>query len=1058
MSDNQAAAPAAAGDQSAPPKQKTEKELKKEQQRLEKLAKFEAKKKKQEEEKAAKAAAGGESKKKKEDKKEKVVKEAIVYDSPTEKGARKDTTRPMPDAYSPLYVEAAWYDWWVKEGFFKPEYGGKDLVNTPYEDKFIMMIPPPNVTGYLHLGHALTNAIEDCLARWHRMKGKTVLWVPGCDHAGIATQVVVERKLWREQGKTRHDFGRENFIKEIWKWKEEKGDRIYQQLYALGGSYDWDRVSFTMDEKLCKAVREAFCRMHEKGLIYRSNRLVNWSCALNSAISDIEVDKTEIEGRTMLAVPGYKEKIEFGVIISFAYKIHDSDEEIVVATTRIETMLGDTAVAVHPQDERYTPLHGKFVKHPFFPDRKIPIVLDEMVDKSFGTGAVKITPAHDPNDYDVGKRHNLPEITVIDTSGCITQDCGQFAGMKRFDARKAVLKALQDLDLYRGTKDNPMVVPMCSRSKDVIEPLLKPQWYVDMKEMSEQAVNVVREKKLNIVPDMFEKTWYSWMENSRDWCISRQLWWGHQIPAYFISIKGQPEAQDSDSKHWVSAQTEELAKEKAAQRFGVDVADITLTRDPDVLDTWFSSGIFPFSVFGWPDETVDLKAFYPGTVLETGHDILFFWVARMVTMGLTLLGELPFKDVYLHAMIRDAHGRKMSKSKGNIVDPIDVIKGISLEDLNKKLEGYNLEPKEMKIAVAGQKSDFPNGIPECGVDALRFALVQYSSQGRDINLDVLRIQGYRFFCNKLWNATKFALSSLGEGFQPYPELKLTSNESLMDRWILSRLAHTIQQSNQGMSTYIFPEATTAIYNFWLYDLCDYYLEYLKPLVRGSDESAKTVSRNVLFTCLDAGLRLLHPFMPFVTEELWHRLPRRGNEAPSLCVAPYPEKCDEIPRDESIESNVNFAQNVIKSIRSMRSDYQLDKKIKAEVYLKCSDEATSQVLNNYADLINIMGSCSISVTTSDPPSGCAMSTVSAKCETHLMLKGQIDIPKELTKLESKKEALSKKLDKLSTDAAKSDYQTKVPEKVRNENTEKMEQLKAEIATITTGMETLLKLQD
>ncbi|XP_012938411.1 valine--tRNA ligase [Aplysia californica] len=1060
MSENSASNPAPAGDagpaDGQAPKQKTEKELKKEAQRLAKLEKFEAKKKKMQAEKKNPDESSDNKKKKDEGKK----KQVITYDVPTEKGAKKDTKCPMPDAYSPAYVEAAWYEWWVKEGFFKPEYGGRDLAATPYEDKFIMMIPPPNVTGTLHLGHGLTNSIEDCLARWHRMKGKVVLWVPGCDHAGIATQVVVERKLWREQRKTRHDLGREAFTKEIWKWKEEKGHNIYEQLYALGGSYDWDRVSFTMDEKLCRAVTEAFCRLHERGLIYRSVRLVNWSCALNSAISDIEVDKQEVEGRTLLSVPGYAEKVEFGVLTSFAYKVCDSEEEIVVATTRVETMLGDSGVAVHPEDERYKQLHGKFVQHPFFPDRKLPIVLDEFVDREFGTGAVKITPAHDHNDYEVGKRNKLPFITVIDNAGLITQDCGQFSGMKRFDARKAVLQALKDLGLYRGTKDNPMVVPICSRSKDVIEPLLKPQWYVDMKEMSDKAVAALRGGQLNIVPEMFHKTWYSWLENSRDWCISRQLWWGHQIPAYFVAVKGQPAAQDTDGNYWVSGQSEEVARQKAAEKFKVDPSDITLTRDEDVLDTWFSSALFPFSVFGWPDQTDDVKVFYPGTLLETGHDILFFWVARMVTMGLTLLGDLPFKDVYLHPMIRDAHGRKMSKSKGNIVDPVDVIHGISLEELNKKLLGYNLEDKEVKIAIAGQKADYPNGIPECGVDALRFALVAYSAQGRDINLDVMRIQGYRFFCNKLWNATKFALTSLGEGFQPYPTLQLTGKESLMDRWILSRLSQAIKLANQGMESFDFPAATTAVYNFWLYELCDWYLESLKPLIRGEDEDAKLVSRNVLFTCLDEGLRLLHPFMPFVTEELFQRLPWRTQDAPpSICVTPYPEQNAAIPYNEALEADLEFVQNVIKSIRSMRSDYQLPPKTKIEVYLKCADDATSQMLGSYEELISTMcNTSSISCSTTDPPSGCAMSTVSARCETHLMLKGQIDIPKELAKLQSKKESLNQKLGKLTTDASKSDYEAKVPENVRTENSKKMEQLTAEIATITSGVETLLKLQD
>lgn len=621
-----------------------------------------------------------------------------------------------------------------------------------------MVIPPPNVTGSLHLGHALTNAIEDAITRWHRMNGRTTVWVPGCDHAGIATQVVVEKKLWREQQLTRHDLGRDAFIEKIWGWKNEKGDRIYHQLRKLGSSYDWSRVAFTMDPKLCKAVTEAFVRMHESGLIYRSSRLVNWSCTLKSAISDIEVDKVEIPGRTYMAIPGYADKVEFGVLVSFAYKIERSDEEIIVATTRVETMLGDTAVAVHPNDERYKHLHGKFVTHPFCA-RKIPIVCDEFVDMNFGTGAVKITPAHDPNDYDVGKRHNLPFITIFSDDGYVVGDYGEFTGMKRFDARRAVIGKLKELGLYKEWVNNPMVVPICSRSKDVVEPLIKPQWYVKCDDMAKAATDAVKNGDLKITPDFHKKIWYHWMDGIRDWCVSRQLWWGHRIPAYKVkSSKLDAEAGDV----WIVARTVDEAKAKASKQTGLATSDFTLEQDEDVLDTWFSSGLFPFSVFGWPENTKDVELFYPTTLLETGHDILFFWVARMVFFGQTLLGKLPFREVFLHPMVRDAHGRKMSKSLGNVIDPMDVITGISLEGLHAQLYDSNLDPKEIEKAKLGQKQDYPNGIPECGVDAMRFALCAYLTAARDINLDILRVQGYRFFCNKLWNATKFALRYFDE--------------------------------------------------------------------------------------------------------------------------------------------------------------------------------------------------------------------------------------------------------------------------------------------------------
>ncbi|KAK2190154.1 hypothetical protein NP493_86g05009 [Ridgeia piscesae] len=960
---------------------KTEAQLKKEAKRLEKLAKFQAKKEKMQAQEAAKKTSDGNKKK---DKKKK-EREVITYDIPTPEGEKKDTSGPMPDAYSPQYVEAAWYAWWEKSGFFKPEYGRASAYEENPKGKFMMVIPPPNVTGNLHLGHALTNAIEDAVARWHRMHGVTVLWNPGTDHAGIATQVVVERKLWQEHKKTRHDLGREEFVKEVWKWKNVKGDTIYHQLRKLGSSYDWDRACFTMDPKLCRAVTEAFVRMHDKGIIYRSNRLVNWSCTLNSAISDIEVDKMEVEGRTFLPVPGYDEKIEFGVLVSFAYPIEGSDEEIVVATTRIETMLGDTGVAVHPEDDRYKHLHGKYVLHPFC-DRKLPIVCDEFVDRDFGTGAVKITPAHDHNDYEVGKRHNLPFLTIIDNSGLMTAECGQFSKMKRFDARKAVLQALREKGLYRETKDNPMVIPMCSRSKDVIEPLLKPQWYVNCQDMAKRAVDAVRNKDIRIIPEMFTKTWYQWLENCRDWCISRQLWWGHRIPAYFVTLLDQ-DTPGNEGDRWVTGRSEEEAREKASKKFAVSADKIQLKQDEDVLDTWFSSGIFPFSIFGWPDKTKDLEMFYPGTLLETGHDIFFFWVARMVMMGLELMGELPFKDVYLHAMVRDKHGEKMSKSKGNVIDPLDVITGITLQGLHDRLADSYLASKEVEKAKTMQKTYYPTGLPECGTDALRFALCTYTSQGRDINLDVLRVQGYRFFCNKLWNATKFALNALGEGYTPPSTMQLSGNEQLMDRWILSRLSETVTLCDRAFREYDFPVATTGCYNFWLYDLCDIYLEAVKPVLYGDDENAKTVTRATLYTCLDVALRLISPFMPFLSEELFQRLPRRTpNEPPSLCVTPYPEVNEFTWRDGPLEAEVELAMSVVRSVRSMRSDYQLTK-TKTDLYLKCSDETTAATLRNFVELIRTLGSgAEVSVLmTEQAPEGCAISTVSAKCEMHMMLK-------------------------------------------------------------------------
>ncbi|XP_067001147.2 valine--tRNA ligase isoform X1 [Anabrus simplex] len=1145
---------------------KTAKQLEKEAKKLAKLEKF---KQKQEKQKDA-AQQPKEKQEKKEKKKE--VKEVPRYTIPTQPGEKKDTSCPMPDAYSPQYVEAAWYSWWEKEGFFKPEYGRKSISEPNPKGKFVMVIPPPNVTGSLHLGHALTNAIEDAITRWHRMKGRTALWNPGCDHAGIATQVVVEKKLFREEGKTRHEIGREKFIEKVWEWKNAKGDIIYDQLRKLGSSFDWDRACFTMEPKLCRAVTEAFVRLHEEGVIYRSNRLVNWSCSLKSAISDIEVNKVELPGRTLLSIPGYDEKVEFGVLVSFAYKVVDSDEELVVATTRIETMLGDTAVAVHPEDPRYKHLHGKFVVHPFC-DRKLPVVCDDFVDREFGTGAVKITPAHDPNDYEVGKRHNLPFITIFSEDGYIIGDYGKFTGMKRFHARKAVIQSLKELGLYRETLNNPMVVPICSRSKDVVEPLIKPQWYIKCDEMAAQAMEAVRSGELKIIPEQHNKIWFHWMENIRDWCISRQLWWGHRIPAYFVTVEDPSfkSGDATDNNYWVSGRSQEEALNKAAKKFGVPTSKIKLKQDDDVLDTWFSSALFPFSIFGWPDETEDLKAFYPGTLLETGHDILFFWVARMVFFGQKLMKQLPFKEIFLHPMVRDAHGRKMSKSLGNVIDPVDVIRGISLEDLHKQLYDSNLDPKEIEKAKEGQKQDFPNGIPECGTDALRFALCAYIMQGRDINLDILRVQGYRFFCNKLWNAVKFALSYLGNDFKPDTtigkvsleeecisgmdlvsiikncqkycsaqsfhrtlnsylgncsyldgytpsqadtivyealgggvnsqyhhlfrwhrhissygtsrknfrastaatsacsnggceggffggggkQIKLVGNETPMDLWMLSRISAAIEACNKGFVNYEFPQATTACYNLWLYDLCDVYLEYLKPVFQSGDSSTISSAKRTLYISLHIGLRLLSPFMPFITEELFQRLPRNttAGEPPSICVSPYPE-IEECPwRNQEIEDEVEFVQKMVHLVRSARSDYTLPKGTKTEAFVVCSDELVSSLVEKYTSVTATLAYCSKVEVTSSPPPGCAILTISDKCEVHLLLKGLIEPAKELEKLQKKKEFLTQQLNKLQQLMSSTDYETKVPEEVRQTNAEKLTQTTGELDRLCSAMTAL-----
>jgi valyl-tRNA synthetase len=793
------------------------------------------------------------------------------------------------------------------------------------------------------------------------MLGKSVLFNPGCDHAGLSTQSVVEKTLWKNGQQTRHDLGREKFIEKVWEWKEEYGDRIYTQLKRLGGSYDWDRARFTMDESLSKAVTECFVRLHEEGIIYRSNRLVNWCVKLNTTLSNLEVENKELAGRTLLSVAGYdaKEQFEFGVIHSFAYPIEDSDEKIVVATTRIETMLGDTAIAIHPKDERYTHLHGKFVVHPFN-KRRIPIILDDVaVDMAFGTGAVKITPAHDFNDYEVGKRHNIPFINILNDDGTFNDNAAPYQGMKRFHVRNKIIEDLKALGLYIESKDNPMTVPVCSKSNDIIEPVLKPQWWVNCKALAGDAIKAVESGEISISPKLSERQWFKWLENIQDWCISRQLWWGHRCPVYFVNIEGQDQDRD-DSEYWVSGRTEEEAKTKADAKFAGKT--FTLEQDEDVLDTWFSSGLWPFSILGWPEKTPDFEKFYPTSLLETGWDILFFWVARMVMLGIKLTGKIPFSEVFCHAMIRDAHGRKMSKSLGNVIDPVDVIEGITLEALHHKLTLGNLDPREIEKASKGQKADFPKGIPECGTDALRFALCAYTSGGRDINLDIQRVHGYRKFCNKLWNATRFALMKLDSNFTPRANANPTGKESLVEKWILHKLNQAVIETNQALAERNFMNATNSVYNFWLYEVCDVFLEAMKPVLANTSAeaaSARQSMQETLYICLDSGLKLLHPFMPFLTEELWQRLPHIKETRPeSIVISQYPLE-NQLFNNTEAEAEFEVAYNVVKASRSIMADNSV---LKGAILTVVSNEASLNLLNEQKQLIQslIKGSEEITI--------------------------------------------------------------------------------------------------
>lgn len=898
------------------------------------------------------------------------------------------------------------------------------------------MIPPPNVTGALHIGHALFVAIEDTLARWHRMKGEHTLWLPGVDHAGIATQSVVEKQLSKLEGLTRHDLGRERFLERVWQWKEEYGGRIFSQMKKLGVSVDWTRQAFTMDDKLSRGVTEAFVQMWDKGLVYRANRLVNWSCYLKTAISDLEVDTEELKGSTYLSIPGYDKRIEFGVMHEFAYKVADTDEEIVISTTRIETMLGDTAVAVHPADPRYAHLIGKQLLHPFIPDRHMVIVGDEvLVDMAFGTGAVKITPAHDHNDYESGKRHSLPIINIFTEEGLINENGGQYAGMKRFDCRRKIIADLEGLGLYRGKKNHEMRLGLCSRSGDAIEPYLKPQWYIDCNNMAARACEAVRSGDLEILPKQFEATWFRWLEGIKDWCVSRQLWWGHRIPAYIVTVKnaaGEPlfVPQPDTSDHWVVGRTYEEALERA-QKFKQNADDVVeLSQDEDVLDTWFSSGLFPFSTLGWPNtEDPDFQAFYPGTILETGADILFFWVARMVMMGQELTGSLPFKTIFLHPIVRDSQGRKISKSLGNVIDPLEIISSISLDAMIAKLHEGNLDVKELKRAETEKRKDFPSGIPECGADALRFGMLAYMSQGRSINLDVKRIIGYRQFCNKLWNAVKFALVYLPEGFTPdYDFLAARAEFTTIDKWILSRLNKAIEATNSQLTEYSFGDAVQTLFSFWLYEVCDVYLEAIKPVMR-SEGRAKHFAQNILYLCLDHGLRLMHPMTPFITEELYQRLPTHPDKAISISIASYPEPIPELT-DPEVEAAVGKLLEVNGAIRSIMSSLNIFGK-KPRVFIKSSSPFAFILAQELSLITTLTKAGESQIIEADPPAGCVMNLVGHDTEVFLEVSGLVNVAAEVKKLEKKLTAAQQTIEKIDKKMQLPTFQEKTPAEIKQD---------------------------
>jgi valyl-tRNA synthetase len=774
----------------------------------------------------------------------------------------------LPKTYSAKDVEERWYPLWEKQGYFKPRKGRSK------QKPFVIVIPPPNVTGILHMGHALNNAIQDILIRWQRMKGVETLWVPGTDHAGIATQNVVEKKLAKEK-RDRHQLGREAFVKEVWQWKEEYGSTIVKQLRKLGSSCDWSRERFTMDEGLSRAVREAFVKLYEDKLIYQGNYIINWCPRCHTALSDEEAEHQEIEG----------------ALYYIKYPIKGSKEFVVVATTRPETMLGDTAVAINPTDERYLHIQGKTVILPLM-KREIPVIEDEFVSKEFGTGIVKVTPAHDPNDFDMGRRHGLPEICVMDKSGTINQNGGQYYGLDRFAARKQIIEDLEKLGLFIEQKKHVHAVGHCYRCNTIIEPYYSKQWFVKMRPLAEKAIKVAEKEDIKFFPERWTKVYLNWMNNIRDWCISRQIWWGHQIPVWYCNDCEEITVTRDDPKECCHCKSKNIRQ------------------DPDVLDTWFSSWLWPFSTLGWPEKTEDLKSFYPTATLVTAPEILFFWVARMIMAGLYCMKEIPFKDVYLHGTVRDETGRKMSKSLGNIIDPLEII-------------------------------------DEIGADALRFVVISLVSQGQDVYLSKQRFEGGRNFTNKIWNAARFAFMNL-EGFQEGPtDIKDIEKGklSLVNQWILERLGQLIDDVDDSLLKYRFNDACQALQRFIWGEFCDWYLELQKPVFyghRGEDE--KRMTQKVMFFVMDKMLRLLHPIMPFITEEIWQQLKHYTKEElpETIMYASWPEDLQAFRLSADKFRGILYLQPLVTSIRDKRTRFQIPPSVKLRVVLKPLNEKNTKL--------------------------------------------------------------------------------------------------------------------
>ncbi|CAH0189713.1 valine--tRNA ligase [Pseudomonas moraviensis] len=890
----------------------------------------------------------------------------------------------MDKTYQPHAIETSWYKTWESENYFAPQGAG---------ESYTIMIPPPNVTGSLHMGHGFNNAIMDALIRFRRMQGRDTLWQPGTDHAGIATQMLVERQL-EAQGQNRHDLGREKFLEKVWEWKDQSGGNISRQIRRLGSSVDWSRERFTMDDGLSEAVKEAFVRLHEDGLIYRGKRLVNWDTKLHTAISDLEVENHEEKGFLW----NLKYPLADGV------KTAEGNDFLIVATTRPETMLGDSAVAVNPNDERYKALIGKFVELPLV-GRRIPIIADDYCDPEFGTGCVKITPAHDFNDYEVGKRHNLPLLNIFDKNanvlpaaqvfnldGTLNESIdgkipAEFAGLERFEARKQIVAAFDAAGLLVSVNDHNLKTPKGDRSGTVIEPWLTDQWYVSTKPLAEPAIAAVEDGRIQFVPKQYENMYFSWMRDIQDWCISRQLWWGHRIPAWY----------DESGKVYVGRDEAEV---RAKHNLGPDVA---LQQDNDVLDTWFSSGLWTFSTLGWPEQTEFLKKFHSTDVLVTGFDIIFFWVARMIMMTMHLMKnedgtpQVPFKTVYVHGLVRDGQGQKMSKSKGNVLDPLDIIDGIDLETLVQKRTSGLMQPKLAKKIEKATREEFANGIESYGTDALRFTFCSLASTGRDIKFDMGRVEGYRNFCNKIWNAARYVLDKgedCGQNGEAY-EL------SLADRWIISQLQRTEAEVTRQLDQFRFDLAAQALYEFIWNQYCDWYLELSKPVLW--DENAPVErqrgTRRTLVRVLEVALRLAHPFMPFITEEIWQRIaPLAGIQGKTIMLQPWPVANEE-RIDPAAENDIEWLKELMLGTRNIRGEMNIGPGKPLPIFLKnVSAEDQRRLTENEALLKKLARLESITVLAAGEEAPLSATALVGEMEVLVPMAGLIDKGAELARLD------------------------------------------------------------